>query len=485
MPGGIRQFVGARLPAMVLCQSMNVATDQPNRGQARSYGIGGLRLTSVGAHEQREAAMAVCLTHRIAGVVTSVRSYRVLRSIRESAANLASVGARWPAMASGQSMNVAPDRPNREQGGTPPRTSYRVLQPVGAHEQREAAMAVCLTHRIAGVVTSVRSYRGSVWAGLLAAFLVGPAFAAPLEQLKLVSEHPVDAMVGGNLSGLAVCNGQLWAISDRDDNVLYRMDRTQSVWQAQPVAIEVPDVPESNLPVNLRSLAKLSSYIRGGSLDFEGISCDAQGNKYVVSEAHAEVLKVPVEGSPVWLTLPAELVAQARAKGMLQHFNAIFEGLAISPEGDRLWLAAERDQRGLLVVHQDGDGWRCKGSCVLRTEPGKEVLPPQVGGKSVSRDFADLSLFNGKLYALERSAYRICRRTLLTGATERCWSFSAEALKPDRLYEQRFGLTEALVVDETGAWVGVDNNFGERADGEKRPIVWRFAAPAGGWSERR
>ena len=451
MPGGIRQFVGARLPAMVLCQSMNVATDQPNRGQARSYGIGGLRLTSVGAHEQREAAMAVCLTHRIAGVVTSVRSYRVLRSIRESAANLASVGARLPAMASGQSMNVAPDRPNREQGGTPPRTSYR----------------------------------GSVWAGLLAAFLVGPAFAAPLEQLKLVSEHPVDAMVGGNLSGLAVCNGQLWAISDRDDNVLYRMDRTQSVWQAQPVAIEVPDVPESNLPVNLRSLAKLSSYIRGGSLDFEGISCDAQGNKYVVSEAHAEVLKVPVEGSPVWLTLPAELVAQARAKGMLQHFNAIFEGLAISPEGDRLWLAAERDQRGLLVVHQDGDGWRCKGSCVLRTEPGKEVLPPQVGGKSVSRDFADLSLFNGKLYALERSAYRICRRTLLTGATERCWSFSAEALKPDRLYEQRFGLTEALVVDETGAWVGVDNNFGERADGEKRPIVWRFAAPAGGWSERR
>ena len=30
---------------------------------------------------------------------------------------------------------------------------------VGAHEQREAAMAVCLTQRIAGVVTSVRSYR--------------------------------------------------------------------------------------------------------------------------------------------------------------------------------------------------------------------------------------------------------------------------------------------------------------------------------------
>jgi len=41
---------------------------------------------------------------------------------------------------------------------------------------------------------------------------------------------------------------------------------------------------------------------------------------------------------------------------------------------------------------------------------------------------------------------------------------------------------EALVVDADGAWLGIDNNFGPRADGEKRPVVYRFAAPAGGWS---
>jgi hypothetical protein len=38
------------------------------------------------------------------------------------------------------------------------------------------------------------------------------------------------------------------------------------------------------------------------------------------------------------------------------------------------------------------------------------------------------------------------------------------------------------VVDADGAWLGIDNNFGPRADGEKRPVVYRFAAPAGGWS---
>ena len=43
---------------------------------------------------------------------------------------------------------------------------------------------------------------------------------------------------------------------------------------------------------------------------------------------------------------------------------------------------------------------------------------------------------------------------------------------------------EALVIDATGAWIGIDNNNGVRADGEVRPIVWRFAAPQGGWSSK-
>ena len=321
-------------------------------------------------------------------------------------------------------------------------------------------------------------------AGLLLMVAV-PALAVPLEELTLVSEHPVDGMVGGNLSGLAVCGGQLWTVSDRDDDVLYSLNIAATVWQAQANALQIPPVPESYLPGTLQSMAKVSALVRGGSLDFEGVTCDAAGNRYLVSEAFALVLKVPAQGAPVWLDLPAAVVEQARAKGMLQHFNGIFEGIAINPAGDRLWLAAEREQRGLLAVSRVNDTWLCKGSCVLRTEPGKDVLPTQVGGKTVSRDFSDLSLFDGKLYALERSAYRICRRTLETGQTERCWSFAREALRPDRLYSQRYGLTEALVVDATGAWVGTDNNFGERADGEKRPVVWRFAAPKGGWSEKR
>lgn len=322
--------------------------------------------------------------------------------------------------------------------------------------------------------------------GWLAALLLiaSPVFAAPLPELKLLSEHAVDGMVGGNLSGLASCNGELWTVSDRDDALLYRLDTSATVWKAEANVIDVPPVPDSGLSFSLRSLAKASSLIRGGNLDFEGVTCDAVGNRYLVSEAHAAVLQVPVSGSPNWLKLPPSLVREARASGMLQHFNAIFEGIAINPAGDRLWLAAEREKRGLLVVHRDQTAWSCKGGCVIFSEAGTQTMPAQMGSRKYSRDFSDLSLFEGKLFTLERAAYRVCRRDLDTGKVERCWSFADDALVPEKRYSQPYGLAEALVIDVDGAWIGVDNNFGARADGEKRPIVWRFAAPKDGWSAK-
>jgi hypothetical protein len=318
----------------------------------------------------------------------------------------------------------------------------------------------------------------------LAALLLAatPVFAAPLPELKLLSEHPVDDMIGGNLSGLASCDGVLWTVSDRDDTLLYSLDTSATVWKARAQVLEIPPIPDSGLSATLRGMAKASALVRGGDLDFEGVTCDAAGNRYLVSEAYATVLKVPVDGAPTWLDLPQKLVQEAQAAGMLQHFNAIFEGIAINPAGDQLWLAAEREKRGLLTAKLGSDGWQCDASCILKVESGNDILPRQLGGKSVSKDFSDISLYKGKLYTLERAAYRICRRTLETGQLETCWSFAKEALKPNRVYDQKYGLTEALIIDDKGAWVGIDNNFGARADGEKRPIVWRFAAPEGGWS---
>lgn len=312
-----------------------------------------------------------------------------------------------------------------------------------------------------------------------------PALAETWPELAMQSEHPVEGMRGGNLSGLALCNGELWTVSDRDDDLLYRLDTTQTVWQAKGIRLEVPPVPDSGLPWGLRSSNWAMSYVRGGELDFEGISCDAAGNHYLVSETHVAVLKVPVAGDPSWLKIDPSMVRQARASGMLLHFNALFEGIAVNPAGDRLWLAAERERRGLISINRQQTTWHCGDGCVLLSEAGTEMQPAQMpNARERPRDFADLALFEGKLFTLERNAYRICRRDADTGSVERCWSFAADALIESRQYSQPFGLAEALVIDAKGAWIGLDNNGGRRADGENRPIVWRFAAPQGGWSAK-
>lgn len=310
--------------------------------------------------------------------------------------------------------------------------------------------------------------------------------ASEWPELTLTAEHPIDGMRGGNLSGLAQCRGALWGVSDRDDDRIYRFEQhDDGVWQSEALTFTAPPPPESGLPWGLKSRNWAASYIRGGELDFEGIACDGAENLYVVSEAHAGVLQLPLQGEPDWLRIDPAMVRQARASGMLLHFNALFEGLAINPAGDRLWLAAERERRGLISIQRQQSLWTCGASCVLLSEAGLEMQPPQMpNARAVSRDFADLALFDGKLFTLERNAYRICRRDADSGAVERCWSFAAEALVESRRYDQPYGLAEALVIDKDGAWIGLDNNNGRRADGETRPIVWRFAAPAGGWSAK-
>ncbi|MBV7548605.1 esterase-like activity of phytase family protein [Pseudomonas sp. PDM26] len=309
--------------------------------------------------------------------------------------------------------------------------------------------------------------------------------AEPAPQLRLLSEHVVDGMRGGNLSGLAQCGNDLWAVSDRDDNQIYRLDTRESAWQAQTVHIDVPPVPDSGLPWGLKSRVWGASFVRGGDLDFEGISCDSAGNRYIVSEGHAAVLQVPPAGPAAWLKISPMLVREARARGLLLQFNALLEGLAVNPAGDQMWLAAERQGRGLLMIKRKQTLWDCDGGCVLLSEAGMEMQPEQFpDAKAVLRDFSDLSLFNGKLFTLERNAYQICRRDPQTAKAERCWSYAVELLQPNRRYPQDYGMEEALIVDADGAWIGVDNNFGARADGEVRPVVWRFVAPEGGWSAR-
>lgn len=331
-----------------------------------------------------------------------------------------------------------------------------------------------------------KSLLGCLW--LLTACAWGDDAMEDVEstELELLAEYPVDGIAGGNLSGLTLCGDALWAVSDRDDDRIYRLDTSSSPWQANPETFVVPPVPDSGLSWTLRTGASLRGMLLGagqgnsGALDFEGLSCDAQGNRYLVSESRAAVLRLGADGSVEWLPLPRSLVEKARDRGMLLHFNALYEGIAVDDSGNRLWLAAERQNRGLLLVHLKPVS-PCSDGCVLLSEGGTVLPPALLGDKPLFPDFSALDFYQGKLYTLERLAHRICRRDGASAAVEKCWSFAATALADQRRYDTPYGVAEALWISANSALVGVDNNDRVRRDGEQRPIVWRFAAPQGGW----
>ena len=100
---------------------------------------------------------------------------------------------------------------------------------------------------------------------LSALLLSSTALAEPTPELRLLSEHAVEGMRGGNLSGLAQCGEALWTISDRDDNQIYRLDTRQDAWQAEAVPIDVPIVPASGLPWGLSSRSWAASPARPGA----------------------------------------------------------------------------------------------------------------------------------------------------------------------------------------------------------------------------
>ena len=178
-------------------------------------------------------------------------------------------------------------------------------------------------------------------------------------------------------------------------------------------------------------------------------------------------------GQTSWLKIAPRMVREARASGMLLHFNALFEGLAINPAGDQIWLAAERERRGLLLIKRQQTVWDCDGGCVLLSEGGPgnaaaAVPQGQSGDQGFCRPVVvqrqavypgaqrlpDLPARCGD--GQGRAVLVVCRRSLA----------GTSALSPAAM-----GLAEALVVDAEGAWIGIDNNFGARADGENRPIV--------------
>lgn len=275
-----------------------------------------------------------------------------------------------------------------------------------------------------------------------------------------------------DLSGLAICNGKLLAISDKINDSIFEITIREHTARVDKV-LQIPDIPPRqthfDFPNNLVFL--LDGLIHWGKMDWEAIAC-YHGSIYLLSERYDAVLKIQ-DGQSEWVA--TDWYQPVHRAGYLQKYNGFVEGLVVqSPE--HLIVALEREPRGILELARLNHSWS------YRLRPLYNDAKLDFHGRP--EDVADLTEYQGKAFVLERNAAAVCQRSITTWKTEQCFSFKSIEDNPEFQYaDQKFGMAEGLAITDQWTYIVYDNNKTDRLGHEKdhrtlflrikTPIEWR------------
>ncbi|MEH6625608.1 MAG: esterase-like activity of phytase family protein [Motiliproteus sp.] len=284
-------------------------------------------------------------------------------------------------------------------------------------------------------------------------------------QLIRALELESDASISGlQPSGLAFCDGQLLMVSDRHNQQIFSLQLTAESAQVVPflTLTAIPDPDLEGYDLDTRWWNQLSR-----RYDWEGVSCDKQGNIYLLSETLAQVLVRDKDGALAWLG--TEAYQRGQEKGLFQQINAYAEGLAVV--GEQMVIAAERHPRGILLLNVSEDKrWRV--SRVKYLEGFPSLFRPV--------DFSGLWLESDWLYTLERNYFQICKRQLATLDSQRCWQYRHVEEDQRWIYQdRRFGKAEGLARNGNQIYLVLDNNDGSRLSDpdNSKPLLFIFQRP--------
>jgi hypothetical protein len=163
---------------------------------------------------------------------------------------------------------------------------------------------------------------------------------------------------------------------------------------------------------------------------------------------------------------------------MLRLDNAGLEGIARLPNG-RILVAAERDLRGLIELPASGlRDEHDRAGVQAWAMPDSICTPPPGRGN----DFADLAIWNGQVFALERNCHVVMRieRTATGWAECGGWSYARTENDPRFAYADRaFGVAEGLALDDHHVYIVMDNNHDHLASDphDRRPRLFVFPRP--------
>lgn len=273
--------------------------------------------------------------------------------------------------------------------------------------------------------------------------------------LKLIKALPVEGPENNQPSGLTIFNNTLFTVSDKHDDTIFQIQLMDDK------AILLPHIK-----------FKLSEPIPEENLDFEGITCDDEGNFYLASETAFRILRVSANGEEVsWVTPSLKSIGEE--KGLFQARGGYIEGITWVDK-NQFVLAAERQPRGILEVDISRTPPEVRA---FKYDKTKAKLPE---GRDI--DFVGLFSENKVLYTLHRSACVVCK--LIHNGEEfeekDLWSFKAIVDSEELRYsDTRFGKAEGLCMDANRVYVILDNN-GDARDSDpndRRPLLLIMERP--------
>ena len=291
-------------------------------------------------------------------------------------------------------------------------------------------------------------------------FLIGAsARAGELLKLELHRVLPVEGPKNNQPSGLCLYKGNLYTVSDKHDNRIFRIDPGEKSARMVPALTFSPPG---------------KTY-----LDLEGVTCDERGNFYLASEKTCRIIRVSQNAATAVFLTP-DLKPTGRTKGLFKVGNAMLEGITrAGPE--TFTLCAERQPRGILRVRLTKEGVRSDAFTCNRS---RFMFP-----EKTSPDFSGLCMFRGRHYVLQRNARLISELGISKkGVREgEGWSYSHIVHRLSYRYAViRYGMAEGLCMDDRFVYVILDNNNIPRLryPKDRRPLLLIMKNPLAGKKDR-
>jgi len=273
--------------------------------------------------------------------------------------------------------------------------------------------------------------------------------------LKLIKALPVVYHERVDPSGLTIHDGTLFAVSDKHDDTIFRLQITDDE------AIMIPHL-------------KFQFAEPVARLDLEGITCDSSGVFYLVSETLYRVFRVdPRRDYASWVTPSVRPFGEE--KGLFKARNAALEGVAVVGD-DHFVVCVERQPRGIIEIDMSKKPCEISAFAYDRTSL---KLP-----ENRRPDFTDLFFEDQELYALHRNPYAISKliRNGETFEERNFWSYESIETSEELQYSNMiFGRAEGLCMDKERVFVILDNNGDHRLSDpeDRRPLLLIMQRPQG------